>query len=208
MKYCKPAGPLDEIHERELNNMKKMATHNALAVAAAMDYCAEEGICPPPWAVLGSAQLMRDLLKREKAQKRGRAAGHIARYRQDLWDHERWDAVVEVREQQKRIRARVKLLRAHPSYSKKSLKSDEKMLAWIGHDWLRAYECAAMVLTGRNARIGVDAMKKSYRRIQRCNLTDNRYYLLDQRFLRKLGFEGPLERKPGTKLLPLFALTL
>src|SRR3954471_5828831 len=90
MKYCKPARPVDRIHERELDSMRDMIAHKELAVAAAVDYCAEEEICPPPWLVSAAAELMRDLLMKEKAQKRGRAAGHIARYRQDLWDLERW----------------------------------------------------------------------------------------------------------------------
>jgi len=105
----------------------------------------------------------------------------------------------------------VELARALPNYPKKRLKSDEKMLAWIGRRWLRAYECAAMILVGRNARAGTDAMKASYCRVKR-NLdsptTATRYYLLDERFLRKLGFEGLMDRKPGTKLLPLYDLTL
>jgi hypothetical protein len=211
MKHCRCEGPLDQIHERELDNMKNMIAHKELGVAAAMDYCAEERICPPQWLVLASAELMRDLLTREKSQKRGRAAGHIARYRQDLWDIERWDAVVEVRFNQKRIRARVERARAHPGYPEKALKLEEKMLAWIGRTWLRAYECAAMTLNGRDARVGTDAIKASYCRVKR-NF-DNpamamRYHLLDQRFLRKLGFEGLSDRKPGVKSLPLYDLTL
>jgi len=64
MRHCKPPGPLDEIHDRELNAMKNMIAHKELAIAAAMDYCAEEEICPPPWLVSASAELMLDLLKR------------------------------------------------------------------------------------------------------------------------------------------------
>ena len=81
-----PPVSLDRFHERELNELKAVTVHSELATAAALDYCAKEEICPPPWVVKKAAELMCDLLKREKAERRGRTAGRIARYRQDLWD--------------------------------------------------------------------------------------------------------------------------
>ena len=48
MRYCKLEAPVDRIHERELNEMQSMVAHKELATAAAMEYCAEEEICPPP----------------------------------------------------------------------------------------------------------------------------------------------------------------
>lgn len=67
-----------------------------------------------------------------------------------------------------------------------------------------------MLLTGRNARAGVDAMKASYRKVKK-DLTDpeaaSKYYVFDDKFLKRLGLEGYHDRKRGTKMLPLYNLT-
>src|SRR6266508_4404277 len=120
MKYCKPAGCLDEFHQRTLDELQNVTAHPELAIAAGMDYCAEEEICAPPWLVKATAALLRDLLMREKAHKRGRAAGHIARYRQDLWDVERWDAVEAIRRIKKKVRREMELMRADRDTFEKS----------------------------------------------------------------------------------------
>jgi len=210
MHYCKPAGPLDELNERELNSFKNMTHHKELSIAAAMDYCDEHELCPPPWLVAASAELMIDLIRREKAQKCGRTAGHLARYRQDFFDIERYDAVIEIRRMRKKARRNVKAAQSHPAYPKSRLKSQEKMLAWFKGDNMREYECAAMYLTGRDAKIGREAMKASYRKVRDSFFnpaTALRYSLFDDRFLRKLGLQGLTDRKPGTKWWPLSDLT-
>ena len=112
MHYCKPAGLLDRFHERELNELKAVTVHSELATAAALDYCAKEEICPPPWVVKRAAELMCDLLNREKAERRGRTAGRIARYRQDLWDLERFDAILAIRKFRNRVRRDVAIARS------------------------------------------------------------------------------------------------
>ena len=204
----RPPTPLDDINERELNFLRAMTPHRELAVAAALDYCAEYDVCPPRWLVLASAELTRELLKRAKSRKRGRAAAPIARYRQDLWDIERWDAVVAIRSMQKKVQREVELAQKYQVIG--YLRRQEKMLNWLGRDWLRAYECAAMYLTGRNARVGPDAMKASFLRVGRTIANPDlamKYHLLEESFLKKLGFEGLQDRKPGTKLLPLYNLT-
>ena len=209
MHYCKPAGLLDRFHERELNELKAVTVHSELATAAALDYCAREEICPPPWVVQKAADLMCDLLKREKAQKRGRAAGHIARYRQDLWDLERFDAILEIRRLRDRARSDVKIAR---SFGRKFQKSKRYEHIKKRRDWYRygTLQCASMYLTGRDAKAGVDAMKASYQRV--CRNTDGKtvadqYYLFNEPFLRKIGIPGLADRKPGTKWFPLYNLT-
>ena len=209
MEHCSPTNALDAIHQRELNEMRRLTVHKELAVAAAMDYCAEEGICAPPWLAVEAAALIRDLLKREKAQKRGRAAGHIARYRQDLCDVERWDAVEAARRIKKKAKDEIELMR---SYGKRfegtpHLRNYERLLAWSRHG---TFECASMYLTGRDAKASAETMRASYRRCKRrsgTGPTPNRYYLFDERFLVKLGFPRLTDRKPGTKWLPLYNLT-
>src|SRR5437588_2963272 len=95
---------IDRIHHRELEEMRNLTVHRDLAVAAALDYCAEAGIAAPQWVVQGAATLLRELLLREKADGPGRAGNRVSRYRRDQWDVERWDAVEAIR----RIRKRTK----------------------------------------------------------------------------------------------------
>ena len=69
---------------------------------------------------------------------------------------------------------------------------------------------ASRYLVGREARVGADAIRASYRRCIRRAGTGSfpdRYYVLDPRFLKKLGIPDLQERKRGTKLLPLYNLT-
>lgn len=209
MHYCQPAGPLDEFHAQELNELKAVTVHPELATVAALEYCAREEICPPPWVVQKAADLMCDLLKREKAQKRGRTAGHIARYRQDLCDLERFDAIVGIRKFRSRVRRDVAIARSRGQEFKKSKRYEyiKRERAWLRYGTL---QCASMYLSGRDAKAGVDAMKASYRRVCRSTagkIVPDQYYVFNEQFLCKLGFPGLLDRKPGTKILPLCNLT-
>ncbi len=203
--------PLERIHTRELDYMKDMmSSHREVAVAAALDYCSEHQICSPEWLVTAAAEVMCDLLKRERPTRRGRAGSSIARYRQDIIDFDRWDTVLEVLRNQKKLVQEVELCRTYPD-QQKLLQDRERMLRWVGRGWLRAYECAAMMLTGGRARASPESMKASYRKVNRnfANpTTATRYHLLNYQFLRKLGIQYPGERRPGTKTLPLYDLTL
>jgi hypothetical protein len=89
---------------RELDSLRRLDSHQEIAIARAMDYCATHQIHPPEWLVEAAALLVVDLLKREKSTQRGRTASCLARFRHEFWDMERWDAVQEVR----RIRSMAK----------------------------------------------------------------------------------------------------
>lgn len=200
---------MDRIHQRELNEMKNLTVHRELAVGAALDYCAEEGVTPPQWLVERSAALVRELLMREKALEPGRTGNRIARYKNDQRDVERWDAVEAIRRIRTKTEYDAKLRRQYGETPKnsRSMYHHERML-----DWLRngTFECASRYLAGRDARVGADAMRASYRRcIRRAGSGSfpDRYYVLDQRFLKKLGIADLNERSRGTKLLPLYDLT-
>src|ERR1700722_19541019 len=193
MKHCNSDRPTYAIDERELNELKNLTAHQDIAAVAALDYCVENEICSPPWVQAATLRLLIDLLKRERSQKRGRAASRVARLQQDQWDLERWDAVLEAR----RIRMKTKReLELHAEYGLKPHHSLGKLDAWFDH---KTFGCASMLLTGRNARVGVDAIKASYRKVRR-NLEDptaaTKYYVFDGRFLKKLGLEDMHERKP------------
>jgi hypothetical protein len=200
---------LESIHRRELNELENLKVHTEIRVAAALDYCAENHIRPPAWLTAASAVLLLDLLKREKAQQRGRKGNCITRYRRDQWDVERWDAVEEARRMKKSIRADIQLRRKLGATSEqdKGWQYRQRQLAWFGHG---IFECASRLLAGRDARVGAEAMKASYRRCKdragRGPLPD-RYYLFNEDFLLKLGIPRLSERKPGTKFVHLFDLT-
>jgi hypothetical protein len=204
VKYCKPESSTDSIDERELDQLKNLSAHQDIAVVAALDYCVEKAICTPSWVNEALLHMVIDLLKREKAQKRGRAAGRIARLQQDQRDLERWDAVLAARCVRERVR---KELALHSEYGRKPHYSLEKLDAWCDHE---TFVRASMLLSGRNARAGIDAMKASYRKVKR-NFEDpaaaTKYHVFDGRFLKKLGLEDIHERKPGTKMMPLYNLT-
>lgn len=209
MEYSSPNEDLQAIHQRELNELKSLTVHRELAVAAALDYCAEEKICPPLWVVVEAAALICDLLKREKAQKRGRTAGRISRYQQDHRDLERWDAVEEIRRIRTSVKRNAALRRAHGQTPKNSsaLRHEERLIKWFRAG---TFQCASMYLTGTGARVDTDAMRASYRR---CNKRagvkpfPDRYYRFDNRFLGKLGVPKLGARKPGSKFLFLYDLT-
>lgn len=200
---------LHAIHQRELAELEKLTVHRDLAVAAALDCCLEEGIGPPQWLVERAATLLRELLLREKAPDRGRAGNRISRYKSDQRDVERWDAVEAIRRIRKKTEYNANLRRQYgetPENSR-SMYHHERMRAWLRNG---TFECASRYLAGREARVGADAIRSSYRRCNRRAGTGSfpdRYYVLDQRFLKKLGIPDLHERKQGTKLLPLYDLT-
>jgi hypothetical protein len=236
MHYCKSGDPLEDFHERELENFRSAVQHPELALAQAMRYCADEDICPPPRVIKDAADLICNLLLHQKCNQRGRNAGFIGRYRQDYWDLERWDAVLEVRRIRKRVMTNLKLLRRALQCSERILKAEmkkakssndarlqclqrdvdyhrrqifheEKWIPWFKHG---TFECASRYLVGRDARIGAHAMRSSYQRVQRA-LADpverTRYSIFEERFLKHFGFPNLLERKSGTKSFPLYSIT-
>jgi hypothetical protein len=200
--------PLKRIDERELEALKWVTVHPELAIAAALDYCATYKIDAPAWLIARAAELMRDLLKRERPGRRGRGGNAITRYRNDQWDFERMEAVEEVRRLRERVSHELKELR---TLDRKEFverrKYRERQMAWFKSG---TFECASKLLAGRDARVSSDGMRASYRRCKRRavdGLFEDRYHLFDQRFLVKLGFPTFLDRKPGTKSLHLFDLT-
>lgn len=200
---------LESIHERELNELKSLTVHRELAVAAALNYCAEEGIAPPRWVVEEAAALMCELLKREKAFGPGRAGNRLSQYKGDQRDLERWDAVESIRRIRQKTEYDSNLRREYGETPENSrtMHHHERTLAWLREG---TFECASRLLAGRDARIGADAMRSSYRRCLRragSGPFPDRYYVHDPRFLAKLGIPDLNERKPGTKLLPLCNLT-
>jgi hypothetical protein len=200
--------PIGRFHQRELNELKNVTVHRDIAVAAALDYCAEEGLPPPQWVVQEASALLCELLCKEKSQQRGRAGNRVTRYRNDQWDVERWNAVEEIRRYRSKAKYDAKLRREYGETPKnsKALWQREQMLEWLRNG---TFECASRYLTGRDAKVGSAAVRASYRRCIRRAGTGtfpNRYYRHHDRFLEKIGIPSLQDQKPGMKFLYLYDL--
>lgn len=197
-----PTGP----HERYLDGLKKTMVHKELAVAAALHFCAEERLIPPKWVLEGSAKLVCNLLKCEKAKTRGRAAGKLARYRQSMWEVERWNAVNQVRQIRTQNASDAVLIKSDPDgYEDIQKTHNRKMRQWLRHG---TFACASMYLHGCYSRAGVDAMKASHRRVRQAHddPSNTNYWYIDPRFLWQVGIDDRVET-PGTKWVHLYNLT-
>ncbi len=196
------------LHETELEELKLMfESGTPLAVTAAMDYSNRHRWTSPPWAVAESVKMLCTLLRGETPQKRGRSNGIADRYRQDAIDFVRWEAVVEVRENRKILRDKIQALMKLPGNAARERRAYcEKLLRWATKD---SFKCASMLLVESPAFGGRDAVRISFRKVQR-NLrnraTAMRYHILDREFLRKIGCLDPATPRPGKKVVHLFDL--
>ena len=202
---------LDAIYRRDLDAFFRMTRGGSeLAPAAALFYCAKFKIESPDWLVQSAARGYCSQLNPDKKKKRGRSAEFVDRYRQDLIDFARWDELCVVREKQTEILEEVMEIRGRKDIPAYIREDREKMLAWVGHSLLRAYECASMLLQGTPAFGGPDAVKTSYRRVQECGRNQShpfKYHVFDPDFLRAIGIEHPSFWGRGRKIVPLYNLT-
>ena len=197
---------LDELHERRLAACLNMF-HTELGIAAAMHYCAEHQLTPSAELVTGACELIFSLLRNDKTHRRGRAAGIVARYRQDMVDYTRWDVVCEVREKQKELPGTADELR-QGNAPRDAIKETDRMRRWAGRDWLRAYECASMILQRTDAHAGPDAIKSSYLRVCKNSAGGKpRYRVLGRAIEKKLGIDCSFQRRVN-KFVAYYNLTL
>lgn len=195
-----------EYHLQELDKFRRLSDHKEIATARALDYCARYQICPPEWLVAVANSLLIDLLRREKTTRRGRAGSYLARFRQERWDTERWNAVKEVH----RVRASAKsddeVLKSYPDVAvdDNRRKFFERRKRWLKQG---TFECASKILAGREANTGTAAIRRSYRKIKN-EATRNPEKMVgawfDDDFLGALGLQKSYELKPGYKNGPYF----
>jgi hypothetical protein len=209
-----PSGcEIGDIYQRELDRLRRVAEAGSeLAPAAALFYCAAHEVRVPEWLVGRAAHGYCNQLNSSRPRKRGRSSGPLERYRQDMIDFIRWNTVKTARWEQedKKDPERLSIL---DTYSERSCEMDEHRmkLIWFGHDWLRAYECASMMLNGTPAFAGPDAMKTSYGRVE--DRMDDpkeswRYCYFEPEFLESIGLQHPSRWNWSTKFTPLYNLTL
>jgi hypothetical protein len=165
----------------------------------------------PVWVLEAATSGYCSALAGLTPKKLGRSSGPVERYRQDINDFVRWDELFHLRLKQGELREEVELIRSRGGLSKNDLREKEKYLAWVGHSWERAHECASMLLRETPAFGGPDAMKASYLRVTQNNRNQAqplRYYLFDPEFLAKIGIEHPAFWGRGKKVEPFYNLTL
>jgi hypothetical protein len=199
MRRCEADQGLLEFDLRELDKFRRLTEHKEIATARAMDYCATRQVCPPEWLVVEAASLMIELLKREKTNRRGSTASHLARFHQELKDVERWDAVLEVRRIREEARHDDSVLKARPRVLPDGLKrSYENRKEWLKQG---TFECAASLLEGRDAYVTAYGVRKSYQKVERYRNDPSSAIgaWFEDPFLNKLGIQGALDRKPGKK---------
>ena len=177
-----------------------------LAPAAALHFCATYKADVPEWLIGLAADSYCRQLASNRPKKRGRSAGPLERYHQDMIDLIRWDTVGMAREMQKNAPGELSALEEY-STPERYLGERMKLLRWYGRDWLRAYECASLHLRGTPAFGGPDAMKTSYCRVTKAS-NPLRYFLFQPEFLESIGLQHPSRWGWSTKITPLFDLTL
>jgi hypothetical protein len=184
-------------HEQELERLRKAREAGVvIAVPAALDYCLEHDLGPPQWLVHAASELLCELLRREKSKKRGRSAGAVARYRQDMIDFLRFNEVEVLRENQHRS---IELMSVYPTcpspQESKIYVQEARKAEWLGSSLSRIYQCVSEVLERTDAFGSPESIKRSYRQVKRSDGNPSqafRYYLLPYPFLHKLGIEGDL----------------
>ena len=194
-------------HEMELERLQKaLGAGVMLAVPAALEYCLEHGLVPPPWLIKSASELLCDLLRREKSKKRGRSAGSVARYRQDQVDFIRWNEVLVLQENQERSIELMDTYPTSPSPDCAELFAQETAKAeWLGTSLERIYQCVSEVLEKTDAFGSPESIKRSYRQVERNHRNSSqafRYYQLPSLFLQKVGIEGDLGYGSNAKIQP------
>lgn len=198
---------VQELHRQEFEQLRNAYEAGVIVAApAALHYCLEWGVAPPQWVVEAALHELCDLLKREKSKRRGRAAGAIARYRQDMVDFMRWNQVVVLREEQQRSTRLMETYPTCPSQGQARIYAEEAAKAeWLGHTLTRVYECASEGLEGTDAFGSPESIKRSCRAVDRNNrrpLDAFRYCQFHPLFVRMLGFEDDLGYSRCAKIAP------
>ena len=205
-----PHGGLKEFHEAELNKFYRMSAVNRdVAAFAALHYCNRHGLSVPDWLKPMMLAIFAQNIGPKPKRPVGRAGTPITRFRQDIIHYARWDTVCEVRDQQKNIRQQVEELQG-VSGGEHILADREKMLHWVGHDFLRAYECASILLEETDAHGGPDAVKHSYCTVQRCSKDARqamRFCLIDRSVLVALGLGELANMSFSMNLTPFYDRT-
>jgi hypothetical protein len=197
---CEADQELLKFDLRELDKFRRLTAHKEIATARAMDYCATHQVCPPEWLVAEAASLLIELLKREKTTRRGSNASYLARFHQERKNTERWDAVLEVRRIRSMARRDETALKRSPErkVTDSFKRSHQKRREWLKQG---TFECAADRLKGRDAHVTAYGVRNSYRKMEKSRKEPSNAIgaWFDDPFLNKLGLQGVLDRKPGTK---------
>jgi hypothetical protein len=184
---------IDKLHRERFEVYERMwCSGSLLGVPAALHHSIEYGCPLPSWVAGAAFEMICDLLKREKSNKRGRAAGVLARYRQDYIDLIRWNEVIVLEERQKRLNQALidyaSVADTFPEFYQSELRRAE----WFGSTRSRIFECVSEVLEDTEAFGSPLSIKRSYLAVERNNrhpTTACRYAFFDRSLLECLGVD-------------------
>ena len=199
-----------ELHDDELECFRRMPCRE-LGILAALDYCARNQIPLPQSTALAAGPVIAKILRGKQTRNIGRSGGIVSGYRQAMIHFVRHDTVCEIREQQNKLAEMVAELRALPNIPTKILKERQRLLDWIGRSLERAYECAAILLTGTIASGKPTSIQRSY--FEYCRICKDqshvmRFHVLHTGIIQLLGIKGNLVPRQVREVVPLTDLTL
>jgi hypothetical protein len=186
---CPDYGPEDARRDETFAQLKE-CWHGEIAVAAGLFYCVKYKWQPPDWLIARAAKMAFASINGHRSARLGISPKAWSRFERDMIHLDRFSAVSEVREKQKILRAQVRELKRHRGVRGDVLREREKMLSWAGKSWLRAYQCAALLLQGTKSFAKEDAIGKSYKKVkgsENNRVAASRYYLFEPDVLSKLG---------------------
>jgi hypothetical protein len=198
-------GP-DDLRREETFGRLKECWHREIAVTAGLHYCRKYKWDAPAWLVSEAAMITFSFLIHQKSGKRGRSSGPLERFSQDMIDYDRYSAVCEMRDNQPLIRKEVSELKAIRRVRVELLREREKVSVWAGRSWLRAYQCAAMLLQDTDSFAKEDAIARSYKKVNKALQNPKertRYHLFESDFLEKLGIRVGIVAQRGRKFVPI-----
>jgi hypothetical protein len=111
-RFERPFRSIEELYETQLDDFEIMyRLGSALAVQAAVHYCAKHSLVAPAWLTKASDDSLCTALRRYAPKKIGRASDPLVRHRRAMIALARWDEVRIVRDQQEKFRRNVTELR-------------------------------------------------------------------------------------------------
>jgi hypothetical protein len=202
-----PKPELDEFWTREFASYERaVRAGNIGALLSALVDCIRKDLPPPRWLLVQAYSRLIDATTNKPTGKRGRTANPFAQFRQDMIHFARWDVVQEVRDKQVEVAQQVKELRGLKSASAQAmLKEREQLKRWLGRSWLSAYHCASVLLKGTQAFGADDAMRASYKLVQRHGRSSKgpRFKLPKDEVLRDLGLKHVFDDRWGRNVMQL-----
>ena len=183
---------IEAYNHRRLEELRKIAdAGSALAIPAALDYCAEHDVTPPQWLTERASKLLNALLHVEDQTVRKRMRRQITDYRKRQVHFARYDAVNAAKEARVDLRNESKHVKPLKSQNAWRIAKNLKLvLERLGPNDETVVAAVAHQLKKTSAAGGEEAIRKSYQKLlkeEREDRMNGKYYVFDPLFLRRIG---------------------